>query len=73
MKDKNEISGNRIDEILLKKGMCKQELADMVGTNLGHICIIASGKRKSLSLPIAMKIATALGEKVEDIFYIDKK
>jgi DNA-binding Xre family transcriptional regulator len=73
-KPKDGIS-NRIEEVLIEKNMTKQELADLTDLYPSHISEIASGKRKGVTLPIAIKIAKALDMKVEDLFFtplIDK-
>jgi len=65
MKPKEKMYGNRIREILMSKEMSPQELSDITGIVPSHISRIINGKRLSLSLPIAFKIAEALGEPIE--------
>jgi transcriptional regulator with XRE-family HTH domain len=67
-KQKDGIS-NRIGEILTEKNMTKQELADLTELYPSHISEIVSGTRKGITLPIAIKIANALGMKVEEVFF----
>lgn len=63
-----QIYGNNIKEILEEIGMSQQELADIVDTNAAHLSKIISGKRRSVSLPVAMDISNALGKPVEEVF-----
>ena len=71
-KQKDGIS-NRIGEVLIEKSMTKQELADLTELYPSHISEIISGKRKGVTLPIALKIANALGMKVEELFFTPLK
>ncbi len=71
-KAKEKIYGNNIREILMEIEMSQQELADLVGTNAAHISHIINGKRRSISLPIAMKIAKVLNRPVEEVFMLDE-
>lgn len=63
-----KIYGNNIKQILEEIGMSQQELADIVDTNAAHLSKIISGQRRSVSLPVAMDIAAALGKPVEEVF-----
>lgn len=67
-KPKAIVEGNNIKTILEEIGMSQQELADIVETNAGHMSAIINGNRKSISLPIAMKISKALKRPVEEVF-----
>jgi len=68
-KAKEKIHGNRIREILEKKGMTHVELADLaLGGNKGHLSRIINGQRRSISLPIAFKIAEVLEMKIDEVF-----
>lgn len=72
-KPKAKIAGNNIKAILKEIKMSQEELADIVETNAGHISAIIKGDRKSISLPIAMKIAKALKRPVEEVFTYENK
>lgn len=71
-KPKENIHGNRIREILDERKMSHIELADLaLSGNASHLSRIINGQRRCISLPIAMRIAKALGMQVEDIFILD--
>ena len=68
------IIGNRILEILKEKDMTQQELADLsCNGNAPFIHLIANGSRKNISLPVAIRISTALGKSVEEVFIYGKE
>lgn len=68
-KPKEKIHGNRIREILEQKQMCQQELADIcLNGNTSFLSKIILGKRRCISLPIAIKISRALKMSVEEVF-----
>jgi plasmid maintenance system antidote protein VapI len=67
-KPKAKMFGNRIKIILKEKGMSPVELADIIETTPSHISRIINGQRRCISLPIAIKIALALGTPVEEVF-----
>jgi DNA-binding XRE family transcriptional regulator len=70
-KNKEKIHGNRIREILQEIGMTQRELADLSLDGMyTHLNKIINGKRRCISLPIAMKIAMALNKPVEEIFIL---
>lgn len=67
-KPKESLGENRIKEILLAKGMTRNELSEKTGIDTSHLSKIISNKRKQISLPIAHKIAVGLGETIENVF-----
>lgn len=68
-----KICSNRIRTILAEKKMTQQELADIViNGNRAHISRIVNGKLKNITLPLAFKIAEALGKKVDEVFIYQK-
>jgi len=67
-KPKETLNGNNIEQLLQLKEMTRSELAILVGTDSSHISRIIHNKVKCLSLPIAIKIAQALQEPVENVF-----
>ena len=67
-KEKSKVYMNKIKATLTEIGMSQQELADKIGSNPAHLSRIINGQRRCISLPIAMKIASALGKTVEDLF-----
>ena len=71
-KPKETLYGNNIKLILKHIGMTQQELADTVGTSKVHISKIVNGERRSISLPIAMKIANVLQRPVEEVFILNE-
>jgi DNA-binding XRE family transcriptional regulator len=72
-KSKETIHSNRIKVILEEIGMNQQELADITQLNASHLSKIILGKRRCISLPIAFKIANALGKTVEQVFVAKKQ
>lgn len=70
-KERLKIKENNVKKRLQEIGMTQQELADIVGTFRGHINKIINEKSKCVSLPIAIKMAKALGTSVEELFIID--
>ena len=70
-KTEEVIMSNRIVELLEIKKMKKIELAEAVGIDSSHLSKIINNKRNKISLPIAVKIANALGESVETVFIFE--
>jgi DNA-binding XRE family transcriptional regulator len=68
-KAKEKLHSNRIKIILDEIGMSQQELADIaLDGNASYMSRIINGQRRCISLPIAFKIAQALGKPVEEVF-----
>jgi len=68
-KAKEKLHSNRIKIILEEIGMSQQELADIaLDGNASYMSRIINGQRRCISLPIAFKIAQALGKPVEEVF-----
>ena len=67
-KPKEKIN-NRLGQVLKDKQMTQQELSDLTGLYPSHISEIVSGKRKAVALTTAIKISTALGIDINEIFY----
>lgn len=61
---------NRIEELRLKAGMSRQDLADAVGVHYQTIGYIERGEY-SPSLVLAIQIATQLEAKIEDVFWLE--
>jgi putative transcriptional regulator len=61
---------NRIEALRSKVGLSRQELADKVGVHYQTIGYIERGEY-SPSLVLALKIAKALGKRVEQVFEIE--
>lgn len=70
-KERLKIKENNVRQRLEEIGMTQQELADIVGTFRGHINKIINGKSACVSLPIAIKMAKAMGTSVEELFIIE--
>lgn len=69
IKSKEKLHSNRIRIILEEIGMSQQELADIaLNGYTSHLSKIINGQRRSISLPIAMKISKALNRPIEEIF-----
>lgn len=72
-KPKERLHSNKIRIILEEMGMTQQELADTsCNGNASHLSRIINGQRRSISLPIAIKIARALNKPVEEVFIYKK-
>lgn len=71
-KPKEKMYGNRINEMLKERQMTIQELSDLSGVRPSHLSRIISGQRRCISLPIAIKVAQALKNSVEEIFIYQK-
>ncbi len=69
-KDDEESVINRIEALRSKVGLSRQELADKVGVHYQTIGYIERGEY-SPSLVLALKIAKALGKRVEQVFEIE--
>jgi DNA-binding XRE family transcriptional regulator len=68
-KPKEKLHSNRIRILLQELGMTQQELADIaLDGNKAHLSRIMNGKRRCVSLPIAIKISKVLGKPVEEVF-----
>lgn len=67
-KAKEQISEVRILEALQELDMTQSELADRTGILPNHLSQIVSGKRKCISLPIALKISIVLDKPVDELF-----
>ena len=73
-KPKEKLHSNKIKLILQEIGMTQAELADMaLEGNYSHLSLIINGKRRCISLPIAIRIAKALKRPIEDIFIYNKE
>ena len=72
-KPKERLHSNRIRIVLDEIGMTQQELAYIsCNGNASHLSRIINGQRRSISLPIAIKISRALNRPVEEIFIYKK-
>ena len=68
-KPKEKMHSNKIRIILDQIGMSQQELSDIaLDGNASHLSRIINGQRRSISLPIAIKISTVLKRPVEEVF-----
>jgi transcriptional regulator with XRE-family HTH domain len=68
-KPKEKLHSNRIRIILEEIEMSQQELADLaLDGDASHLSRIINGQRRSISLPIAIKIANVLKKPVEEVF-----
>lgn len=68
-KPKEKLHSNRIRIILEEIEMSQAELADLaLDGDAAHLSRIINGQRRSISLPIAIKIANVLKKPVEEVF-----
>lgn len=68
-KPKEKLYSNKIRIILEEIQMTQAELADLaLNGNSAHLSRIINGQRRSISLPIAIKIANVLQRPVEEVF-----
>lgn len=70
-KAEEERVANRLEEARAHSGMTRQELADQVEVHYQTIGYIERGEY-SPSLVLALRIASVLEAKVEDIFWLDE-
>ena len=70
-KSEEERVANRIEELRTISGLTRQELAEQVGVHYQTIGYIERGEY-SPSLVLALRIATVLSAKVEDVFWLDE-
>lgn len=68
-KSEEERVANRIEELRTLSGLSRQELAEQVGVHYQTIGYIERGEY-SPSLVLALRIASVLGAKVEEIFWL---
>ena len=71
-KSEEERVANRIEELRTQSGLTRQELAEQVGVHYQTIGYIERGEY-SPSLVLALRIASVLGAKVEEIFWLDEE
>ena len=71
-KAEEERVANRIEELRTLANLSRQELADQVGVHYQTIGYIERGEY-SPSLVLALRIASALGASVEEIFWLDEE
>jgi DNA-binding XRE family transcriptional regulator len=70
-KSEEERVANRIEELRTLSGLSRQELAEQVGVHYQTIGYIERGEY-SPSLVLALRIASVLEAKVEDVFWLDE-
>ena len=58
----------RIRESRLSRNLSLTQLAELSGVSKGYLSQLENGKRKTLSIPIARKIAVALGVDLNGLF-----
>ena len=71
-KSEEERVANRIEELRTLSVLSRQELAEQVGVHYQTIGYIERGEY-SPSLVLALRIASVLGAKVEEIFWLDEE
>jgi DNA-binding XRE family transcriptional regulator len=71
-KSEEERVANRIEELRTLSGLTRQELAEQVGVHYQTIGYIERGEY-SPSLVLALRIASVLEVKVEEIFWLDEE
>jgi DNA-binding XRE family transcriptional regulator len=71
-KSEEERVANRIEELRTLSGLTRQELAEQVGVHYQTIGYIERGEY-SPSLVLALRIASVLEAKVEEIFWLDEE
>ncbi len=70
-KSEQENIGNAVEELRIAAGLSRQDLADQVGVHYQTIGYIERGEY-SPSLVLALRIAAALNEEIENIFWIEE-
>jgi DNA-binding XRE family transcriptional regulator len=71
-KAEEERVANRIEQLRTQANLSRQELADQVGVHYQTIGYIERGEY-SPSLVLALRIASVLEAKVEEIFWLDEE
>jgi DNA-binding XRE family transcriptional regulator len=71
-KSEEERVANRIEELRTLSGLTRQELAEQVGVHYQTIGYIERGEY-SPSLVLALRIASVLEAKVEEIFWLGEE
>ena len=71
-KSEEERVANRIEELRTISGLSRQELAEQVGVHYQTIGYIERGEY-SPSLVLALRIASVLEARVEEIFWLDEE
>ncbi len=71
-KSEEERVANRLEEARTQSGLSRQKLADQVGVHYQTIGYIERGEY-SPSLVLALRIATILKVRVEEIFWLDEE
>jgi putative transcriptional regulator len=71
-KSEEERVANRIEELRTLSGLTRQELAEQVGVHYQTIGYIERGEYLP-SLVLALRIASVLEAKVEEIFWLDEE
>ncbi len=71
-KSEEERVANRIEELRTLSGLTRQELAEQVGVHYQTIGYIERGEY-SPSLVLALRIASVLEAKVEEIFWLEEE
>jgi DNA-binding XRE family transcriptional regulator len=71
-KSEEERVANRVEELRTHAGLSRQELAEQVGVHYQTVGYIERGEY-SPSLVLALRIASVLGAKVEEIFWLDEE
>lgn len=64
---------NRIKEVRNKLGLSLYKLSEITGLTPSYISNLENGNRANPSLDAMQKISSALGEKVEKVFYVNEK
>lgn len=68
-KPQDKMHGNKIKAILDEIQMSQEELADIaLDGDAPHLSRIINGKKRSISLPTAFKIARTLNRPIEEVF-----
>ena len=70
-KSQEERVAHRIEEHRTRAGLSRQELADQVGVHYQTIGYIERGEY-SPSLVLALQISSVLGQRVEDVFSLER-
>ena len=63
--------GYKIKDIRKEKGITQEQLASVSGVSRATICALENGIERNTSTNTLIKIATALGVSVDEIFFAD--
>lgn len=62
-----KVDGERLRALRLKRDMTAQQVAEQVGISRPFLCLLETGQRHTVTLPTAVRLASALGVPTEEV------